>query len=183
TLDGTVGCYGKIRIGARPDLRESSRRANCGRRLSRPAAALWSAAFHGKTAMARSIIIDTDPGQDDAIAILLALASAELEVLGITAVAGNVPLALTSANVRRVCELAGRTDVKVAAGADRPLLRSLVTAEHVHGKTGLNGADLPEPTMPLDRRHAAQFIINSVMQRPENSVTLCTLGPLTNVAQ
>ncbi len=132
---------------------------------------------------ARSIIIDTDPGQDDAIAILLALASPELEVIGITAVAGNVPLALTSANVRRVCELASRRDITVCAGADRPLLRKLVTAEHVHGKTGLNGADLPEPTMPLDPRHGAQFIVDTVMSRPDKSVTICTLGPLTNLAQ
>jgi purine nucleosidase len=132
---------------------------------------------------ARTIIIDTDPGQDDAIAILLALASPEFEVAGITAVAGNVPLALTSANVRRVCELAGRRDVPVAAGADRPLLRTLITAEHVHGKTGLNGADLPDPTMRLERRHGAQFIVDTVMSRPEQSVTLCALGPLTNIAQ
>ena len=95
--------------------------------------------------MARKIIIDTDPGQDDAVAILLALASPELEVLAITAVAGNVPLALTARNARQVCALAGRTDVPVHAGCDAPLRRPLVTAEHVHGKSGLDGADLPEP--------------------------------------
>ena len=99
--------------------------------------------------MTRAIIIDTDPGQDDAIAILLALASPELEVLGVCAVAGNVPLARTSVNVRKVLELAGRTDVPAFAGADRPLLRPLVTAEYVHGKSGLDGADLPEPTLSL----------------------------------
>ena len=88
--------------------------------------------------MAQRIIIDTDPGQDDAVAILLALASPdELEVLGITAVAGNVPLELTARNARIVCELAGRPDMPVFAGCDRPLRRPLVTAEHVHGKTGL----------------------------------------------
>ena len=96
--------------------------------------------------MARKIIIDTDPGQDDAVAILLALASPELDVIGIVAVAGNVPLALTEKNARKICELAGRTDQKVYAGASRPLMRTLVTAEYVHGKTGLDGPDLPEPT-------------------------------------
>jgi purine nucleosidase len=127
---------------------------------------------------ARPIIIDTDPGQDDAVAILLALASPELEVLGITAVAGNVPLALTQANARKVCELAGRTDVPVFAGASRPL----VTAEHVHGKTGLDGPDLPEPTMALQETHAVDFIVQTLMARPAGTVTLCPLGPLTNIA-
>lgn len=93
--------------------------------------------------MAQKIIIDTDPGQDDAVAILLALASPELEVLGVVAVAGNVPLALTQINARKVLELAGRGDVPVFAGCDAPLSRPLVTAEHVHGKTGLDGAELP----------------------------------------
>jgi purine nucleosidase len=128
------------------------------------------------------IIIDTDPGQDDAVAILLALASPELEVLGITAVAGNVPLALTSRNARIICELAGRTDITVCAGASQPLLRTLVTAENVHGKTGLDGPKLAEPAMPLDPRHSVDFIIETVMTRPAGTVTLCPLGPLTNVA-
>jgi purine nucleosidase len=132
--------------------------------------------------MPRSIIIDTDPGQDDAVAILLALSSPELEVVGITAVAGNVPLALTSRNARLVCELAGRADMTVCAGADRPLLRALITAEHVHGKTGIDGADLPEPTMPLSPRHGVDFIIETLMTRPVGTLTLCALGPLTNVA-
>ncbi|MDG1207667.1 MAG: nucleoside hydrolase, partial [Paracoccaceae bacterium] len=103
---------------------------------------------------ARKIIIDTDPGQDDAVALLLAMASPELDILGITVVAGNVPLALTEVNTRKVCELAGRSDIPVYAGCDAPLERPLVTAEHVHGKTGLDGADLPEPTMRLQDRHA-----------------------------
>ena len=99
--------------------------------------------------MARQIIIDTDPGQDDAVAILLALASPEdLTVLGLTAVAGNVPLPLTQKNTRIVCELAGKPQMRVFAGCDAPLQRKLVTAEHVHGKTGLDGllqlADLLE---------------------------------------
>ncbi|UGX85658.1 nucleoside hydrolase [Phyllobacterium meliloti] len=133
--------------------------------------------------MTRKIIIDTDPGQDDALAILLALASPELDVLGITAVAGNVPLKLTQTNARKICELAGRPDVKVFAGADRPLMRALVTAENVHGKTGLDGPDLPEPTMPLQQQHAVDFIIETLLKEESGSVTLCPLGPLTNIAQ
>ena len=128
------------------------------------------------------IIIDTDPGQDDAIAILLALASPELEVLGLTTVAGNVPLALTSRNARIVLELANRRDVPVYAGADRPLLRPLVTAEFVHGKTGLDGPVLPEPTMAMADGHAVDFIIQTVLAREPGTVTLCPLGPLTNIA-
>jgi purine nucleosidase len=131
----------------------------------------------------RKIIIDTDPGQDDAVAILLALASPEdVEVLGITAVAGNVPLALTAKNARIVCELAGRRDTRVFAGADRPLKRALRTAEHVHGNTGLNGPALPTPTMPLQDRHAVDFIIDTLRAEPSGTVTLCPLGPLTNIA-
>ncbi|SDP33691.1 purine nucleosidase [Phyllobacterium sp. YR620] len=133
--------------------------------------------------MTRKIIIDTDPGQDDALAILLAFSSPELDVLGITAVAGNVPLALTELNARKICELAGRPDAKVFAGADRPLLRPLITAEHVHGKTGLDGPDLPVPTMPLQTQHAVDFIIETLRREEPGSVTLCALGPLTNVAQ
>jgi purine nucleosidase len=131
----------------------------------------------------RKIIIDTDPGQDDAVAILLALASPEeLEVLGITAVAGNVPLALTSRNARMVCELAGRRDIRVFAGCDRPMVRALVTAEYVHGKSGLDGPVLPEPVMPLEDRHGVDFIVETLRREPAGTVTLCPLGPLTNVA-
>ncbi len=133
--------------------------------------------------MARRIIIDTDPGQDDAVAILLALASPEdFDVLGIVAVAGNVPLALTEKNARRIVELAGRTDVPVHAGCVRPMVRTLRTAEHVHGRTGLDGYALPEPTMPLAAKHGVDFIVDTVMAAPEGEITLCTLGPLTNVA-
>lgn len=132
--------------------------------------------------MARKIIIDTDPGQDDAVAILLALASPELEVIGITAVAGNVPLKLTQKNARKICELAGRRDIRVFSGAVRPLVRQLVTAEEVHGKTGLNGPELPEPTMPLQDQNAVDFIVETLMREPPGTVTLCPLGPLTNIA-
>ncbi len=133
--------------------------------------------------MRRKIIIDTDPGQDDAFAILLALASPELEVLGLTAVAGNVPLALTERNTRIICELAGRPDMRVFAGCDRPLLRPLVTAEHVHGKTGLDGPTMVAPTMPLEAQHGVDFIIETLRREPAHTVTLCPLGPLTNIAE
>ena len=133
--------------------------------------------------MTAKIIIDTDPGQDDAVAILLALASPdEIAVLGITTVAGNVPLALTEKNARIICELAGRPDIAVFAGCDRPLVQPLVTAEHVHGKTGLDGIALPYPTMPLQAAHAVDFIIDTLRAEPSGSVTLCPLGPLTNIA-
>ena len=130
----------------------------------------------------RRIIIDTDPGLDDAVAILLAFASPELEVLGLTAVAGNVPLALTEANARRLCELANRRDAKVFAGCTRPMVRPLVTAELVHGQTGLDGADLPPPTMALQEQHAVDWLIDTVMAAPSGDITLCALGPLTNIA-
>ncbi len=131
----------------------------------------------------RKIIIDTDPGQDDAVAILLALASPdEIDVLGITAVAGNVPLSLTQKNARIICELAGRTEIPVHAGCEAPLQRPLVTAEHVHGKTGLDGPELTDPKMPLADGHAVDFIIAALRNHPSETVTLCPLGPLTNIA-
>jgi len=133
--------------------------------------------------MTRKIIIDTDPGQDDAVAILLALASPEdIDVLGIVAVAGNVPLPLTERNARIVCELAGKPETPVFAGCDRPLSRALVTAEHVHGKTGLDGPQLPDPVMTLQPQHGVDFIIETLRTEPPGTVTLCPLGPLTNIA-
>jgi purine nucleosidase len=130
----------------------------------------------------QKIIIDTDPGQDDAVAILLALASPEIEVLGLTCVAGNVPLPLTVKNAQTICELAGRTDVPVYAGCEAPLERPLVTAEHVHGKTGLDGIALPAPVMKLAEGHAVDFIIETLRREPSGTVTLCPIGPLTNIA-
>ncbi len=133
--------------------------------------------------MARKIIIDTDPGQDDAVAILLALASPhELDVVGITAVAGNVPLELTARNARIVCELANKPDVKIFAGCAAPMRRSLVTAEHVHGNTGLDGVQLPDPTMRLQDQHAVELIVDTLRDEPSGTVTFCALGPLTNIA-
>ena len=133
--------------------------------------------------MPRKIIIDTDPGQDDAVALLLALASPEdLEVLAVVTVAGNVPLSHTTANARQVLELAGRLDLPLYAGCARPMCRRLVTAEHVHGATGLDGPVLPAPTMPVQSRHGVQYLIETFCQAEPGLITLVTLGPLTNVA-
>lgn len=131
---------------------------------------------------AKPIIIDCDPGQDDALALLLALASPEeLNVLGVTTVAGNVPLALTQKNARKVCELARRPDLLVHAGCPRPIMRPLATAEYVHGQSGLDGADLPEPQMPLQAKHGVDFLIDTLIASA-GEITLATLGPLTNLA-
>lgn len=132
----------------------------------------------------RRIIIDTDPGQDDAVAILLALASPEeLDVVAITTVAGNVPLELTTRNALMMCELAGRSDLPVYAGSARPMVRELVTAEYVHGSSGIDGAGLPEPTMQPASGHAVDALIEVVMASEPGDITICPLGPLTNVAQ
>jgi purine nucleosidase len=130
----------------------------------------------------RPIIIDTDPGQDDAVALLVALASpGDLDVRAVTTVAGNVPLALTSINARKMVELAVRSDVPVHEGCARPMVKGLVTAEHVHGPTGLDGADLPEPAIGPAAGHGVDVLVDEVMVAEPNTITLCTLGPLTNV--
>jgi purine nucleosidase len=130
----------------------------------------------------RRIIIDTDPGQDDAVAILLALASPELDVLGVTTVAGNVPQPLVTENALKLVELAGRPEVPVYAGCVRPMVRELFTAEYVHGPTGIDGADLPEPAVSVREQHAVDFIVDTCMAAEPASVTLCPVGPLTNIA-
>jgi purine nucleosidase len=133
--------------------------------------------------MPRQIIIDTDPGLDDAVAILLALAAAdELDVLGIVAVAGNLPLALTERNARRVCELAGRLDVAVYAGCAQPMLRPLATAERLHGETSRDRLLLSEPTMALRAQHGVDALIETLHSAEAGTVTVCALGPLTNIA-
>jgi inosine-uridine nucleoside N-ribohydrolase len=131
--------------------------------------------------MAIPAIIDCDPGHDDAIAILLALASPELDVLGITTVSGNQTLDKTTANAIRVLDLIWRDDVEVAAGADRPLLRPRYVAAYVHGESGLDGPTLPPPSRPPHRLHAIDFIAEKVMHA-SGPVTLVPIGPLTNVA-
>jgi purine nucleosidase len=133
--------------------------------------------------MPRGIIIDTDPGLDDAVAIMLALASPkELEVLGIVAVAGNLPLTQTERNARRVCELAGRADISVYAGCARPMLRPLATAAHIHGETARDRLLLPEPTMALQTQHGVDFLIETLRIAEAGAITVCALGPLTNIA-
>ena len=130
----------------------------------------------------RSIIIDCDPGQDDAIALLLAMSSPdELEILGITAVAGNVPLELTERNARQIRDLGRRSDIPVFAGCARPMNRDLVTAEYVHGVTGIDGIDIVTPNLPLEDLHAVDFIIESLHAADDESVTLVPIGPLTNI--
>jgi inosine-uridine nucleoside N-ribohydrolase len=127
------------------------------------------------------ILLDCDPGHDDAIALLLALASPELELLGVTTVAGNQTLDKTTANAIRVLEFVGRGDVPVAAGADRPLVRPQYVASYVHGETGLDGPDLPAAQAePLDR-HAVDFLADKIREH-DGGVTLVPTGPLTNVA-
>jgi purine nucleosidase len=133
--------------------------------------------------MRRRIIIDTDPGLDDAVAILLALAaSEELEVLGLVAVAGNLPLAQTERNARRVCELAGRLDVPVYAGCARPVLRPLATAERVHRETDQDRLLLPDSTTAPQPQHGVDFLVETLRSANPGTITFCALGPLTNIA-
>lgn len=129
----------------------------------------------------RPVILDCDPGHDDALAIALALASPGLDVLGITTVAGNAPLELTTRNARRVLALLGREDVPVAAGADRPLVREPWVPSHVHGVSGLDGADLPEATAPLRADRAIELQVE-LIRSSATPVTLIPTGPLTNIA-
>ena len=127
------------------------------------------------------ILLDCDPGHDDAIALLLALASPEVELLGVTTVAGNQTLDKTTANAIRVLEFSGRTDVQVAAGADRPLLREQYVAADVHGETGLDGPDLPPARSEQLPQHAVDFLAERI-RNSERPVTLIPTGPLTNIA-
>lgn len=131
--------------------------------------------------MSIPIIIDCDPGHDDAIAILLALASPEVELLGVTTVAGNSTLDKTTVNALKVLELSDRRDIPVAAGASRPLVRDLVTAEHVHGKSGLDGPDLAHPVLEPMSVHAVDFLADRILEAPA-PVTVVPIGPLTNIA-
>ncbi|MDH4108147.1 MAG: nucleoside hydrolase [Gammaproteobacteria bacterium] len=132
---------------------------------------------------AEKIIIDCDPGQDDAINLLLAMSSpAELEILGITTVAGNVPLEFTQRNARLICDVADRGDMRVYAGCPRPMVRPLLTAEKVHGGTGIDGIEVGTPKQPLQQRHAVDFIVDTLLAADDASITLVPTGPLTNIA-
>jgi inosine-uridine nucleoside N-ribohydrolase len=128
-----------------------------------------------------AVILDCDPGHDDAIALLLALGSPEINLLGVTTVAGNQTLEKTTANAIRVLDHVGRTDVPVAAGAPRPLVREPRTAGEVHGETGLDGPNLPGPSRLPEPMHASDWIAQAVGESPE-PVTLVPTGPLTNIA-
>lgn len=136
--------------------------------------------------MTKRIILDCDPGHDDAVAILLALGSpAEIDLIGLTVVGGNVRLDATVLNTRKIVTLAGVNDIPVFAGCPRPMLREMVTAEHVHGETGLDsgsGQPLADPTTPLSKQHAVNFIIETIRSEPAKTITLVATGPLTNVA-
>jgi purine nucleosidase len=135
-------------------------------------------------ALKKQVIIDCDPGQDDAIMLLLAMASpGEIDILGITTVAGNVPLQLTQRNARIMCDLAGKTDLPVYAGCTGPMQRELVTAENVHGSTGIDGVEIHDPVTPLQDMHAVDFIIETLGSAGDDSITLVPTGPLTNIAQ
>ncbi len=128
------------------------------------------------------LIIDCDPGQDDALMIFLALNAPEFDIRGIVAVAGNVPLALTTRNLAMLVQLTGRWDIPLYSGAVRPMVRELVTAEHVHGKTGINGLEPFEPELKMQPEHGVNFIVDSLRQAKANEVTIVATGPLTNIA-
>ena len=132
----------------------------------------------------RPIIIDCDPGQDDAICLLLAMSSPEqLDIRGVTTVAGNVPLALTERNARQIRDIAGRSDVPVYAGCEKPMMRELITAEKVHGNTGIDGIEIVEPKQVLEDQHAVDFIVDTLTVADVESITLVPVGPLTNIGQ
>jgi purine nucleosidase len=133
--------------------------------------------------MKRKVIITSDPGQDQAAAIMLFLGRPDaFEVLGIVATAGNIDMSHTERNCRKLLELAGRRDIPVCVGCTRPMRRDLVMATHVHGPTGLDGPELPEPTMPLSPQHGVDFIVDTVRNAAPKSITICSLSPLTNLA-
>ncbi|MDO5628605.1 MAG: nucleoside hydrolase [Mobilicoccus sp.] len=128
------------------------------------------------------IILDCDPGLDDAVALLLAHGNPDVEVLAVTTVGGNAPLAQVTRNARLVADMAAMKGVPIAAGADRPLVTALQTSAHVHGDSGLGGVEPGEPASPLDPRHAVDVIVETVMAHPPGEVTLVPVGPLTNIA-
>ncbi len=132
----------------------------------------------------RSIILDCDPGHDDAVAILLAAGNPSIDLIGVTTVGGNHTLDKVTHNARQVLTIAGLDDVPLRAGATRPLLRPVETAEGIHGDSGMevHGYELPEPTVPVAEGHAVQWIIDTIMAREPGTVTLVPTGPLTSIA-
>ena len=132
--------------------------------------------------MAKKIILDCDPGHDDAVAILLALGNPEIEIVGITTVGGNQSLEKVTYNARAMLEAAHAHDIPVYAGSDRPLVREQEVAESIHGETGLDGVELPVPTRPLEDMHAVNFIVKTIMESEPGTITLVPTGPLTNIA-
>lgn len=132
--------------------------------------------------MPRKIILDCDPGHDDAIAILLAFGSAQIELMGITTVAGNQTLPKVTRNALRMCTVAGIHDVPVAAGCAGPLVREQIIAPEIHGESGLDGPTFPEPTVVLDPRHAVDLIVDTIMSAEPGEISLVPVGPLTNIA-
>jgi purine nucleosidase len=131
----------------------------------------------------KRVIIDTDPGHDDAFALLMAMASAkDIELDAITTVAGNVPLDKTTYNALRLRELVGRHGIPVYAGCSRPMMNDLVTAEYVHGATGLDGPVLPEPTHGVEPEHAVDYLVDTLRVAADSSITICLIGPMTNMA-
>ena len=130
----------------------------------------------------RRVVLDCDPGHDDAIAILVAAASPALELEAITTVAGNQTLDKVTLNARRVCSVAGIVDVPIAAGADRPLLRPQIVAGEIHGSSGLDGVEWGEPTVGIDPRHAVDLIADRAVANDPRPLTIVAVGPLTNVA-
>lgn len=131
--------------------------------------------------MSIPIIFDCDPGNDDAVALLVSFVSPELNLLGITVVSGNVGLEQTTINTRKICELANRSDIGVYAGATRPLVRDLIVSDGAHGQTGLDGETMPEPSMSLQEKHAVDFIVDTLKSYPQK-ITMCLTAPLTNFA-
>jgi purine nucleosidase len=132
--------------------------------------------------MAERIILDCDPGHDDAVAILLAVGSPSIDLLGVTTVGGNQSLEKVTFNARAVLEMAHATDIEVRAGCDRPIVRPQEVAASIHGESGLDGVVLPEPTRPLDAGHAVNWIVDTIMSNEPGTITLVPTGPLTNIA-
>lgn len=132
--------------------------------------------------MARKIILDCYPGHDDAMALILAAGNPQIDLLGVTTVGGNQSLDKVTYNARSVLEMAGARSTPVHAGCGRPLVRPLSVAAEIHGQTGLDGVDLPEPVRPLDSGHAVNWIIDTIMSSEPGTITLVPTGPLTNIA-